>query len=59
MRRVVRLPTMSTLFASFARLLSATPAVRGGPALLLMERAEARAGQNPRSARELRQAAQA
>jgi hypothetical protein len=51
---------MFTLFAQIARFfLPATgDAVIGGPRHL-MERAEARAGQNPRQARELRGAAQA
>lgn len=51
---------MFTLFASTARLLHpAMQARRNDPVRQLMERAGARAGQNPRQARELRQAAQA
>jgi hypothetical protein len=50
---------MNSFFALIVRL--ATPAeedARGGhPAQQLLERAGARAGQNPRQARELRQAA--
>jgi hypothetical protein len=51
---------MFTLFAQIARFFLPAPveALVGGPRQL-MERAEARAGQNPRQARELRGAAQA
>ena len=52
---------MFTLFASIARLLAPAQGDQRpiDPVRRLMERAEARAGQNPRQARELRQAAQA
>ena len=52
---------MYTLLAQIARLLAPPqpdPSPPGGPRQL-MERAGARAGQNPRQARELRRAAQA
>ena len=50
---------MTTLFASFVRLFPvAAPAqAQEGVAQQLMQRAEARAGLNPRQARELREAA--
>ena len=52
---------MYTLIASIARLLAPVQGDQRSidPVRRLMERAEARAGQNPRQARELRQAAQA
>jgi hypothetical protein len=49
---------MYTLFAQIARLLTPEPSpAQPDTALRLMESAEARAGRNPRQARELRRAA--
>jgi hypothetical protein len=51
---------MSTVFASLVRLFSHPVAARAAdPVQRLLEQAGARAGRNPRQARELRQAAYA